>query len=97
MGAKHQKIAAQPAFYAVDPEWVVEQLWVRLETKLAEMQRGTGGYVRVKEAAKILKMSEAGVRRLIEEGKLPAEDYRADGAANAQYRILKSDLAKARG
>ena len=73
---------------------MVEEMRPILLEMLREFQRADGEMLRVKEAAKILKMSEANVRRAIEEGRLPAEDWRAEGARNAQWRILKSNLVK---
>lgn len=94
MGQEKNTLATAPALYAISPNLIVEQLWPLFEAKLREMQTDTGGYVTVKEAAEILRIGEAAVRLAIEEGRLPAKNMARNGAQNAQWRILKSDLSK---
>ena len=92
MGQKNT-LSASPALYMVDPNL----LWERfndLERKIEQLSGDTGGYVTVKEAAKILRIGQAAVRLAIEEGRLPAKNLARKGAQNAQWRILKRDLNK---
>lgn len=82
-----------PAFFAVDPDAVVDALWTRFEKKFQEMQgQKSVRYLTVNEAAQIKGVDPKIIRRMIREGVLPAEDTKGRGRMKHQYRIKETDL-----
>lgn len=84
-------LGQHPAFYMVDPETIMSR-FDAIEQRLAEIKSPSAKFVTVKEAAALLKMSEAAVRRACEEGALPAKNFAPKGATNAQWRVKISEI-----
>lgn len=82
----------QPAFYAVNPDAIVDQLWPLIEAKFAAMQDKPVQWLKVKEVAAKLSMSPDHVLRLIDEGVIPAKDFATPGASRAEWRVRDCDL-----
>ena len=80
-----------PAFYAVNPDEIVDALWQRFEAKFKAMQGGDK-WLKTREAAERLSLSPDQVLRLIDGDVLPATNFASPGATRAEWRIKESDI-----
>lgn len=82
------------ALYAADIDTLLDVLFERMRREGLVIRQEPDKALTIAQAAQRLNFTTDHIRRLIDDGVLPATNYASPGASRAEWRVFESDLKK---